>query len=291
MTFTASGKSHLTTGKTLLYNLPHRLLGPLGLPMKSEAVPVESAAAPSDQGRGRSTIEFPYMDQDDAFAVASAVHAVNGTSCEWDQLAAQLKQAASGGGFRMRVITARVFGLLAYERGIVTLTELGLHAVDAKFARTARVESFLAVPLFRAVFDKLKGATLPPMAAIERTMEQLGVAPKQKTKARQVFMRSAKQAGFFQLDSDRLTMPPNVSISAPISDARKNDSHEAPHRRVDGRTGGGDDGGNRSIPPAILGLLEGLPPAGTPMSQKKREALIGAFTATVGYIYPDTNDQ
>src|SRR5437879_10738399 len=100
------------------------------MPMKSEGATIESAAAPVDQVPGRSTIDFPYMDQDDAFTVASAVHAVNGSSCEWDQLAAQLKQSATGGGYRMRVITARVFGLLTYERGVVTLTELGLHAVD-----------------------------------------------------------------------------------------------------------------------------------------------------------------
>lgn len=254
--------------------------------MKSEGVTVESAAASADPGRGRSTIDFPYMDQDDAFEVATAVHAVNTTSCEWDQLAAQLKQSGAGGGFRMRLITARIFGLLTYERGIVTLTELGLHAVDAKYARAARVTSFLEVPLFRAVFDKLKGATLPPMAAIERGMEQLGVAPKQKTKARQVFMRSAKQAGFFQLDSDRLTVPPNVSIVGPIAD-RKGDH---PKQRTEGRSGGGDDGGNRSIPSAILGLIEDLPQAGTPMNQKKRDALIAAFTATVGYIYPDQSE-
>jgi hypothetical protein len=255
--------------------------------MKSERVTVESVPPSADSPRGRSTIEFPYMDQDDAFTVAASVFAVNGTSCEWEQLAAQLKQAATGGGFRMRVITARVFGLLTYERGIVTLTELGLRAVDPKFARAARAESFLAVPLFRAVFDKLNGASLPPMAAIERTMEQLGVAPKQKTKARQVFIRSAKQAGFFQLDSDRLTMPPNVSIAAPIGDTSKTNTHKDRETR---RFGGGDDGGNNDIPPAILGLLEGLPRAGTPMSKKKRDALIAAFTATVGYIYPDADE-
>jgi hypothetical protein len=263
--------------------------------MNSETVTVESASAAENQGRGRSTIEFPYMDQDDAFVVAGAVHAVNGASCEWDQLAAQLKQAASGGGFRMRVITARVFGLLEYERGVVTLTDLGLRSVDPKFSRASRVESFLAVPLFRAVFEKLKGSVLPPMAAIERTMEQLGVAPKQKTKARQVFMRSAKQAGFFQLDSERLTVPPNVSLSDAQPGAKRDaigfigDATRMDARRRGGGDGGGD-GGDDSIPSAILGLLQGLPAPGTGMAKKRRDALVAAFTATVGYLYPDEDE-
>lgn len=266
-----------------------------GVPMNSETVTVESASAAENQGRGRSTIEFPYMDQDDAFVVAGAVHAVNGASCEWDQLAAQLKQAASGGGFRMRVITARVFGLLEYERGVVTLTDLGLRSVDPKFSRASRVESFLAVPLFRAVFEKLKGSVLPPMAAIERTMEQLGVAPKQKTKARQVFMRSAKQAGFFQLDSERLTVPPNVSLSDAQPGAKRDaigfigDATRMDARRRGGGDGGGD-GGDDSIPSAILGLLQGLPAPGTGMAKKRRDALVAAFTATVGYLYPDEDE-
>src|SRR5437870_4567999 len=120
------------------------------MPMIGEAVTKEGAAPETETARGRSTIDFPYMDQDDAFVVAQAVYAVNGTECDGDQLAAQLKQAAAGGGFRMRVITSRIFGLLDYERGHVRLTELGVRAVDAKYARVARVESFLAVPLFKA---------------------------------------------------------------------------------------------------------------------------------------------
>jgi hypothetical protein len=64
--------------------------------------------------------------------VAEVVHAVGGTVCDWDQLAAQMKQAAGGGEFRMRVMTARSFGLLTYDRGTVTLTDLGLRVVDPK---------------------------------------------------------------------------------------------------------------------------------------------------------------
>lgn len=215
---------------------------------KTKSVNGEQTA---ESGRGRSTIDFPYFDQDDAVAVAEAVHAVGGTSCDWAQLAAQMKQAPGGGSFRMRVMTARTFGLLNYDRGSVTLTDLGIHAVDQKFARAARVESFLVVPLFKAMYDKFKGAMLPPPAAIERAMEQFGVTPKTKEKARQVFMRSAKQAGFFDIDPDRLTNPPTAgsTISQPTTPGSTSE-------KLCGNGGNGTDG---SLPPFIKGLLEKLP--------------------------------
>lgn len=184
--------------------------------MKSESSVASEQGVGGSELRGRSSIEFTYNDIDDAIAVATAVHQVGGTSCDWDQLAAKMRQAPSGGGFRLKVMSARTFGLLEYDRGRVELTDLGLKVIDAKFARAARVESFLRVPLFRAGFEKFKNAPLPPLAAIERQFEQLGVAPKQKDKARQVFIRSAKAAGFFDLAPDRLVLPSTgASNSAP----------------------------------------------------------------------------
>lgn len=206
---------------------------------------------PAESGRGRSTVDVPYFDLDNAIMVAEAVHAVGGTGCDWTQLAVRMKQTASGGGFRMRVMTARSFGLLTYDRGSVTLSDLGIRVVDPKFARIARADSFLAVPLFKLVYEKLKGSMIPPAAAIERQMESLGVAPKSKEKARQVFMRSAKQAGFFELDLNHLTYPPISNGSAAPSTA----TFEPKPETSSMGGGGGDDG----LHPFIKGLLEKLP--------------------------------
>jgi len=54
---------------------------------------------------------------------------------------------------------------------------------------------------------------LPPSAAFERDIVGLGVAEKQKDKARQVFERSASQAGFFEAGKSKLVMPA-VAIKA-----------------------------------------------------------------------------
>jgi len=220
--------------------------------MNSERVTEATPKSDGDAERGRSTIDFPYLDQDDAIEVAQAVHAVGGTACSWDQLAAKMGQVPKGGGFRLRVMAARTFGLLTYDRGDVTLTDLGIHAVDPKYSRQARADSFLAVALFKSMYEKLKGGMLPPVAAIERSMEAAGVAPKQKDKARQVFMRSAKQAGFFEIDQSRLTYPPNTS-AAPAAQPSEQGSKQ------NGSGGTGSGGGNEGLHPFIKGLLDKLP--------------------------------
>jgi hypothetical protein len=236
--------------------------------------------------RGRSTIDFPYFDQDDAIAIAQAVHAVGGTTCSWDQLASKMGQVPKGGGFRIKVMAARSFGVLTYDRGTVSLTDLGLHIIDPKFARKARVESFLAVDLFKAIFEKLKGGMLPPVAAIERAMETVGVAPKQKGKARQVFIRSAKQAGFFEIDQNRLTYPPNIGVpTAGIRDEQK------PQGRVNGGGNFGSGGGDNQHP-FIKGLLDKLPTPETEWPVQARAKWLQTASNIFDLMYkPAADDQ
>lgn len=203
--------------------------------------PTDSAQTTSDAGRVRSTIEFPYCDLASSIEVAHAVKQVGGNSADWRQLAVKLALAPDGGGFRTRVMAARTFGLLEYDRAVVTLSELGLRIVDPMYERAARVESFLYVPLYKQLFDRLNGQTLPPPPALERMAEQIGVAPKQKDKARQVFMRSAKSAGLFELSSERLSLPPNLHAAG--NPGPQNDKGEG-----GGRKGGSDE----PPPPGIL---------------------------------------
>lgn len=163
--------------------------------------------------RDRSTIGFPYLPLEDSVEIAKAVHTLGGSTCQWDQLAAHFQQAANGGGFRMRLQTAKMFGLLTYDRGIVTLSELGSRIADPSQEKAARAEAFLKIPLYNKVYEEFKGTTLPPTSGLETAMGNMGVAPKQKAKARQVFERSAKEAGFFDFGTTRL-VPPSIKVSA-----------------------------------------------------------------------------
>lgn len=238
------------------------------------------------QARVQSTIEFPYLDEENAVEIATAVHEVGGSGCEWDQLAAHLKQAAQGGGFRLRMICAKQFGLVLYDRGKVTLTSLGLRVVDPQQLRAAKVEAFLQVPLYKAVYEKFRGGTLPPLAGLEREMQALGVAPKQADKARQAFQRSAKYAGFFEFGADRLVPPPTAAASEFGTSKADKGSRESVGT---GGGGGGDDG--IDVHPALLGLLRNLPPVGSPLGPKRRSALIDAFKSTINFIYPEDEEK
>lgn len=100
-----------------------------------------------------------------------------------------------------------MFGVLEGEGSRHRLSQLGHAIVDPNRAREARARAFLTVPLYRAIFDGHRGGVIPPAAALEREMVGLGVAEKQKDRARQVFERSADQAGYFEHGRNRLVMP------------------------------------------------------------------------------------
>jgi hypothetical protein len=233
-----------------------------------------------DGKRDRSTIEFPYLDLDNAVALAKAVHQSGGT-CTKDQLAARVNQEATSGGFYQRITTAKMFGLLDYDRGTITLKELGFRMCDPQQEKAARVQAFLNIPLYKALYEKFKGATLPPAEGLESTVGTLGVAPKQKDKARQAFQRSAKQAGFFEFGSDKLVLP-TTSVAARSGKAAEREPMKAPQKEL------GESLGEEShYHPFIKGLLETLPPAQTQWPVEARKKWLQAAENIFGLIYTD----
>lgn len=233
----------------------------------------------------RSTIEFPYLDLQNSFEIAEGVHQVGGSSCDWDQLAAHFKQAAQGGGFRLRLICAKAFGLVVYDRGKISLTNLGLRSVDPQQQKSVKVEAFLNVPLYKAVYDKFRGNTLPPVAGLEREMVTMGVAKKQADKARQAFQRSAKYAGFFEFGADRLVSPsvnggsiqPAAADPAPPSEKSK--------------SGGDDGGGGGQYHPFIQGLLQKLPEPDSDWPLESRKKWLATAANIFGLMYTQPNEQ
>lgn len=250
------------------------------------------AAHKSDNGdskRGRSTIEFPYLDLDDSIEIATAVHKIGGSGCQWIQLAAQLKQAASGGGFRLRLISAKLYGLLTYDRGQVTLSTLGMRIADSHQQKQARVDAFLSVPLYKVLYEKFEGVSLPPTAGLEREIEQLGVAPKQKNKARQVFLRSAKQAGFFWSGPDHLVTPPSTSSQGKPEHVEPR--REPSPKQLPGVGGFGGGGGGQFLNPFIQGLLEKLPQPETEWELEDRVKWLNTAASIFGLIYKVTDTE
>jgi hypothetical protein len=247
----------------------------------------ESDAGPNqeDNRRERSTIEFPYSDLDEVITVAKGVHAVGGQSCQIEQLAAHLDQSPTSSAFRQRLSAARVFNAAISTQGIVTLTNVGIRLCDPEQETSAKIDAFLAVPLYRSVYEKFKTATLPPAPGLESTMVTLGVAAKQKDRARQVFQRSAHQAGFFAYGPSRLVLPA-------IKPATAADPAMEPEKQTDKQEKKGGDGGDgNGLHPLIEGLIKSLPKdPEQPWPIEKRAKWLRAAAQNFDLIYPDTGD-
>jgi hypothetical protein len=190
-----------------------------------------------------------------------------------------VRMRAKSSGFREQLRVARMTDLIDASSGKNKLTELGRAIVDPNQAREAMVRAFLNVPLFSAVFEKYRGGVLPPAAALERDMVGLGVSEKQKDRARQVFERSAEQAGFFEHGKNRLVKP-----GVP--------SREPPEEPMLGGNGGGGNGGDGKPPfphvdPIIQGLLARLPKSGDVWPEAARDLWLELLKGSFKLIYKD----
>lgn len=252
-------------------------------------VPNAESQDAEETGHGRSTIRFPYLDQDDAVKFAKAIHAVAGNSCTRDALAGYLKVSAKAGGFNLRSVTAKMFGLVDSDKGIYSLTDLGKRVIDPKQEKAARAESFLIIPLYKRVFDQYRNQMLPGNQALEKAMEQMGVAPKQADKARQAFQRSASQAAYFAFGNDRLIAPQGNSA---------NNAAPPPQLEVpkNGASGNGGVGGGEPphTNPFIQGLLNKLPAENSewPMELRKKwlQLAISVFEVSYKAAANDTSE-
>ncbi len=246
----------------------------------------DNAAAPApgdDRKRFRSEIEFPYADLEGAVELAQTIHDKAGSSAEVDELAAWMGQSSSGGTFRSRLGAARMFGLIETGQGQATLTQAGRDALDGSGKeRAARADAFLNVELYRAMYDRYKGNALPPPPAIERQMEQLGVSPKQKERARQTFTKSAQYAAFIDSATGRFVKP---------GIAPKGDVPPSPPPRDE--RGGGNGGGEDSalnLDPLLIALLKKIPPTGDDWPAPQRVRWFKTFAMNVSQIYDGDNE-
>lgn len=246
---------------------------------------IKPVIADAAAGNERSTVDFSYTDLDSAIEVVRGVHNAGGTACDSDQLAAQLNLEAKGGGFRLKVAGAKSFGLITNERGgRITLTDAGRQIIDPAIERAARMNAFLAVELYRKVFDQFKGGPLPPQAGLERSLVSLGVGAGVKDRARQVMLRSAKQAGFFEAAADRLVKPSMQGEALVLMDGADSQRREQAART--GGAGGGSGGGQEH--PLIQGLLMTLPQPRSEWSGQERVNWLNMASSIFKMIYSES---
>lgn len=261
-------------------------------PQTAPESPAEDVQAKGDAKREVSSIGFPYNNLDDAVEVAKAIHALHGSESEVEQIAAFMKQSPKSSGFRIQLASAKTFGLVTGNQGIITLTRLGSQICDTQQEKAARVEAFLTVPLYKEIYNKFKESALPPDAGLEAAVVSLGVAQKQKERARQVFKRSAQQAGFFQFGTDRLVRPairastPAPAVANEEEAQEPSDSEGADKRRKPKDSGGGGE----EYHPFIQGLLRKLPQPDTDWPADARAKWLHAAINIFDLMYTDSDD-
>jgi hypothetical protein len=241
---------------------------------KNAEIPSGSSTA---KKREQSSISFPYDDLNSAYGVAKGAYELGG-KCAQDQLAAQLHYSGvDNGAFRVRVGTARIFGLVSVSRDGITLTPIGQAVVDPAREIEGRADAFLTVPLYKAIYDQYRGTRLPPPVGLERAFTDLGVSSKQTDRARQAFMRSAEQAGFFSQGRDRLTAPVSPA-GTPL---------QPPKPDLDGGGGGSGSCTHPKIlgQALVLGLVEALPPAGTEWDDSDRKQWVALAESIFKVVY------
>lgn len=234
--------------------------------------------------RERSTIKFPYFDLADAELVARTLKDRRGGSAEVHELAADLGQKVSG-SFRLRLSACRMFGLIEIDKSHVALTSLG-DTIGGPDALSARVEAFLRVPLYERLYARYKATTLPPDPGLESAMRLLGVVTNQVARARQVFKRSAEQAGFFTSGRDRLVKPPLGGSDTGRVNADDTGDADTLDDRSKTRVGG-----SPVSDPMLAGLLRRmLPNEGEAFSASQRRLFFTALAVNLDVIYGPPTD-
>ncbi|MBR0973660.1 hypothetical protein [Bradyrhizobium japonicum] len=231
--------------------------------------------------RFRSELSFPYADLEGCVELAQTLFTrVGPAACDQGELAAWMNQSATGGTFRTRISAAKMFGLIDTGQGRASITQLGRDALTGTGnERSARVQAFLNPELFNRMYEQNKGHTLPPAAAIERQMEQMGISPKQKERARQTFVKSATYAGFIDISTGRFVKP---GLSPQEERSAKRDED------LGGGGNGGGGGGQPPIDPIIAGLLARLPKSGEIWPETDRKLWLQLLEGSFKLIYKDS---
>jgi hypothetical protein len=231
----------------------------------------------------RSRIRFPYTDLTSAERLANAIYHEYGSNCSMDQLAAAVKSTTTSSSFKVRVASAGTFGVLKVRKQRVELTELGKRLVDPHTRPQARVEAFLRVPLYKAIFDDHRGGMLPLDSGLESEIIDHGVTSSQKERARQVFQRSAEHAGFFDQGRDRLVMPATVETEGPPPDLVpvEEDPLPPPSRSQEDA----DAGFLGNLHPIVAGLVRMLPGAKDDWPAEQQKAWLKVAQVNFEFLY------
>jgi hypothetical protein len=236
--------------------------------------------AQAGTSRERSIVRFCYEDLGSAQSVVKALHSQYGGRATYDQIAAELHSSPKSGAFRNKVSAARMFGFVTVDRqGVISPTPLGENLLDELTASDAKAEGFLNVPLYAQLYERFRSSTLPGDKGLENVIREMGVAAKQVVTARQVFQRSAQQAGYFRHGRNRLVKPPQGIVTESGYAEERTDE-----RQEEGQPGMQAD-------PLLASLFQKLPSKGEGFSKSQRDNFVTALNAIFTLVYGPEDEE
>lgn len=247
----------------------------------------------------RSSVSYPYFDLTDSITVARVIHENRGTSCTPDQLASELKYKSTlSGTYQTRVSAAKQFGLVRSDNGDIYVTDRArtiLAPVFENEAKRLRVEAFLEVNLFKLVYEKFKGTTLPSKMGLRNLfISGFGISEDRADPAIRVFMDSAMQAAMFPNDDQSRLVVPTFLEKAdvnkpPLHSPDTTLTHKEENRKISKRDDFDKEGGQYH--PFIQGLLQKLPNPDSEWSLEARKKWLTTAENIFGLMYTHSEDE
>lgn len=260
--------------------------------------------APDAEPTGRESPHYyaPYWDLDSSIEVANTVYNQGTGACTPDQLAHWLGYVSvRSGTFLTRVAAPnKHYGLIQSDSQRFTITERGRNIVAPVMpedAVNARIDAFLAVPLFARLYADFRGRALPPRVGLLNLFTNTyRMRPDRAAAVLRIFMSAAQQSGMLHTDGDqhRLIRPAAAALR-PAEGTPSTKPGEGPAPTDTGSPapekprfyGGGGGDGPGIIHGALIALLRDLPPPGNPWPPQRKQRFLEAFKASIDFIYPE----
>ncbi len=210
-----------------------------------------------------ANMSAPRYDLDSSLEVAQAIFDHGGT-VSGQTLAGLLKYGGTNNGaYLSRVGAAKAFGLIEGSSQALHVTDLAQNILQPIYAEASdayKLEAFLLVPLFNAVFSELEGKPLPEAAGLQNLLKnQYGVGDKQAPMAAARLRESAEQAGLFKVVPNRMIRPASAPLPRSTGvNLQDQDTTDEPRQA---ERSAGPAPTPEKYPKLLEGVLEQLPPA------------------------------
>lgn len=249
---------------------------------------------------GRSGITSPYFDLAASIAVAKIIQQQGAGTSSSQQLAHWLGyKSTNSGTYATRLSAAtKHFGFIENSGDTFVITERAkiiLAAATPEDAIAAKIEAFLAVPLFARVYEQFRDTQFPPEVGLKNLfLNTYKILPDRVAQAVRVFLNSAEQAGFFVSNGDRSRLiKPSVKKKSQAFEYTTIPGTATPQSSMASaqQEAGDKNRESANVDPAVTSLLRKLPMPGKSWTSAEQTRFLAAFTHIIQFLYPPKDDE